>query len=228
MRAAVIPLAAALLAIGVAFATGFDQRTVLPPQLEARFYGFFLDRYPLFTVAIVYGLARLGLRILRPGPAGWPRRLIGGTLAFAVFLAVCLHPTFGGVTLRLAFASGGTAFLTQQAMPAAYALGSALAAMVFATALAFGALLIGNAPARPRTWLRAGLAIVLRYLALWFALAVLGLAHAAGFGNWPRRAMTGEDAVLAAALACIAFLPHLSCVRLTTRRDRSQPAQPAA
>ncbi|MCI9878628.1 MULTISPECIES: hypothetical protein [Methylobacterium] len=229
MLPAAIPLAAAILAVAVAFVTGFDQRAALPPELEARFYGFFLDRYPLFAVAIVYGLACLGLRVVRPGPAGWPRRLVGGALALALFLAVCLHPTFGGVTLRLAFASGGTAFLTQQAMPAAYALGSALAATLFATSLGIGALLIGNRPPqRPRRWLRTIAGILLRYLTLWFALAVLGLAHAAGFGIWPRRSMTMTDAVLAVALACIAFLPHLSCNGLTMRQDRSRRLHAAA
>jgi len=225
---AVIPLAAALLAIGLAFATGFDQRVALPPEVDARFYGFFLDRYPLFSVAIVYGLACLGLRILRPGPAGWLRRLVCGALALALFLAACLYPTFGGAALRLAFASGGTAFITQQPMPAAYALGSAMAATVFGTVLGLGALLIGNGRAgrsqpQPRRWLRAGADLLLRYLALWFALAVLGLAHAAGFGIWPHRSMTIGDALLAGALACIAFLPHLSRNALAMRGDRSTP-----
>ncbi|WP_200941281.1 MULTISPECIES: hypothetical protein [unclassified Methylobacterium] len=223
MLPAVTPLAAALLAIALTFATGFDQRVAMPPELDARFYGFFLDRYPLFAVAIVYGLACLGLRILRPGSAGWPRRLIGGALAVALFLAACLYPTFGGVALRLAFASGGTAFITQQPMPAAYALGSALAATVFGSVLGVGALLIGNGPAgrsQPRRWMRAAVDVLLRYLALWFALAMLGFAHAAGFGIWPRRSMTIGDALLAGTLACIAFLPHLSCNGLTTRQDR--------
>jgi hypothetical protein len=72
-----------------------------------------------------------------------------------------------------------------------------------------------------------------RTLALWFALAVLGLAHAAGFGIWPRRSMTASDALLALALAGIAFLPHVACTRLghtglTTRRDRSRRLHAAA
>lgn len=231
MLPALLPLAAALLAIALAFATGFDQRVALPPELDARFYGFFLDRYPLFAVAIVYGLACLALRILRPGPAGWLRRLIGGALALALFLAACLYPTFGGVALRLAFASGGTAFITQQPMPAAYALGSALAATVFGSVLAIGALLIGNGPLRrseSRRWLRAAADGLVRCLALWFALAVLGLAHTAGFGLWPQRSMTIGDALLACALAGIAFLPHLSCNGLTTGPDRRRPSRAAA
>ncbi|MCJ2032767.1 hypothetical protein, partial [Methylobacterium sp. J-068] len=206
---ALLPLAAAILAIGVAFATGFDQRTPLPPVLEARFYGFFLDRYPLFGIAIIYGLARLAVVILRPSPAGWPRRLIGGVLALALFLAACLYPTFGGVTLRLAFASGGSAFLAQQPMLGAYALGSGLAALLYAATLGLGALLIGNGARVRRRWLRRLGAMLVRTLALWFALAVLGLAPLAGFGIWPRRAMTTADALLAMALACAAFLPHL-------------------
>jgi hypothetical protein len=135
------------------------------------------------------------------------------------------------VALRLAFASGGTAFITQQPMPAAFALGSALAATMFGSVLGLGALLIGNRPARasrPRRWLRVVADLLLRYLALWFALAVLGLAHVAGFGIWPRRSMTIGDALLAGALACIAFLPHLSCNAVMTRQDRRRPSRAAA
>ncbi len=56
---AAAPLAAALLALATAYATGFDQRTAMPPDVASRFYGFFLDRYPLFAFALVYGLARI-------------------------------------------------------------------------------------------------------------------------------------------------------------------------
>ncbi|HEV7440798.1 MAG TPA: hypothetical protein VGN94_14415, partial [Methylobacterium sp.] len=52
-----VPLTAALLALVLVTATGFDQRAALPPQVEAVFYGFFLDRYPLFAFALVYALA---------------------------------------------------------------------------------------------------------------------------------------------------------------------------
>ena len=231
MRAALpalVPLVAVLLAIGAAFATGFDLRTPLPPVLEARFYGFFLDRYPLFALAIVYGLTHLAVRAVRPGSAGLPRRLVGGVLAAALFLGICLYPTFGGMTLRLAFASGGTAFLTQQPMAAGYALGSALAALVFATALGLGALMIGNRAGGARRWFRWLGAAMMRYLALWFALAVLGLAHEAGFGIWPRRPMTLAEALSAAALACIAFLPHLCCNGVVPWRRRSKSVRATA
>ena len=217
---ALIPLATAILAIAATFATGFDQRTALPPELESRFYGFFLDRYPLFAVAIVYGLTSHVVRIVRPGPAAWPRRVVGGGLAIALFLAACLHPTFGGVILRLAFASGGNAFLTQAPMPAAYAVGSALATLVFASALGLGALLIGNRRHPPLRWLRRLSEILVRTLTLWFALATLGLGHIAGFGIWPRRSLSLADALIAAALAVAAFLPHLCVNGLTVQRIR--------
>lgn len=225
---ALLPLAAALLAVGATFATGFSQRTPLPPELESRFYGFFLDRYPLFALAIVYGLAHLAVRAARPGPAGSLRRLIGGALALVLLLAVCLHPTFGGLPLRLAFASGGTAFLTHQPMAVGYALGSAMAALLFASALGLGAVMIGNRVGGPRRWFRRLGAAAIRYLALWFALAVLGLAQAAGFGIWPRRPMTLTDALIAAGVACIAFLPHLCCNGVTSRRPRSASVRAAA
>lgn len=113
-------------------------------------------------------------------------------------------------------------------MPAAYALGSALAAIVFASVLGFGALLIGNRTNKPGRRLRRLGAALARYLTLWFALALLGLAHMAGFGPWPRRPLTGTDALSAITLACLAFLPHLLCNTLGSGSHRAGRSNAAA
>ncbi|MCJ2082276.1 hypothetical protein [Methylobacterium sp. J-090] len=209
---ALSPVAAAILAIGLTWLTGFSQRTALPGMVDARFYGFFLDRYPLFAAAIVYGLARLLVATLRPGPSGPVRRVVGGAVAITGLLAACLYPTFGGPTLRAGFATGGMAFLTGQSMAVAYGLGAASAAFVFGLALGLGGLLTAGTFRESGGWgrwlLARGGRVLMRILALWFALAVLGLAHAAGLGAWPRRPLAGWEAGLAAALVLLAFLPH--------------------
>jgi len=215
------PVAVAILAVALAWLTGFSQRMVLPSVVEARFYGFFLDRYPLFSAAIVYGLARLVLGAARPGPAGPARRLVGSAIAVVLLLAVCLHPTFGGGVLRAGFATGGMAFLTGQTMPVAYGLGAAAAALVYGLVLGLGGLLATGSPRSDARWgrrLRIGAGRMLaRTLALWFAFAVLGLATAAGLGAWPRRPLGAEEAGLAVALVVLAFLPHAGLAWLDSR-----------
>lgn len=220
------PVAVAVLAVALAWLTGFSQRMVLPGVVEARFYGFFLDRYPLFSAAIVYGLARLVLGAARPGRTGPVRRLVGSAIALVGFLAVCLYPTFGGGVLRAGFATGGMAFLTGQTMPVAYGLGAAAAALVFGLVLGLGGLLATGSPRNDARWgrrLRIGAGRMLtRTLALWFAFGVLGLATAAGLGAWPRRPLTAAEAGLAAALVLLAFLPHAGFDWLDSR-VRSRP-----
>ena len=103
-----------------------------------------------------------------------------------------------------------------------------MAALLFASALGLGALMIGNRVGGPRRWFQRLGAAAIRSLALWFALAVLGLAQATGFGIWPRRPMTPTDALIAAGLACLAFLPHLCCNGVTSRRRRSASVRAAA
>jgi len=221
------PAAVAILAVALAWLTGFSQRTVLPGVVEAWFYGFFLDRYPLFAAAIVYGLARILLGSARPGHVGLVRRGLGGALAVMLLAAACLYPTFGGLVLRAGFATGGMAFLTGQSMPVAYALGSAAAAVVFGLALGLGGLFTPGLARSRAGWgrrLRAGAGRMLaRTLALWFAVAVLGLATVAGFGAWPRRPLTGEEAGLAAGLVLLAFLPHAGLDWLDSRARARSP-----
>lgn len=223
------PMAAAILAIALVFVTGLDQRTVLPPLVEARFYGFFLDRYPLFALAIVYGVAAIAVAMAAPGRSGPIRRLIGGGLGVLLIVAVGLYPTFGGLVLRSAFATGGIAFLGQQAMGLAYALGSAAAAFTFGVALGIGRLLpAGRVRAGGRIGARLaglGAGTLIRFVAVWFALACLGLAHAAGFGNWPHRPLTGADAVVASLLTFGGFLPY-AWLDWRDIRSRNRPSTP--
>jgi hypothetical protein len=225
---ALAPAAAAILGVGLAWATGFSQRTVLPGVVEARFYGFFLDRYPLFAAAILYGLAALLVTMIRSGPGRPVRRLAGGAVAVAMLLVAGLYPTFGGPTLRSGFATGGVAFLNGQTMTVAYGLGAASAAFVFGLAFGFGSLLMAGTVRRGGGWgrwlLAAGGRVLVRYLSLWFALAMLGLAHAAGLGAWPRRPLTGGEAALAAALVLLAFLPHSALAWLDNRARHRPPS----
>ena len=234
---AATPLLAALTALFAVFLTGFDQRSAMPPDVAARFYGFFLDRYPLFAFALVYGLARILAAALAPGPASLPRRLIGAAIGLALLLGVSLHPTFGGMVLRAGFGTGSGAFLNGTPMTLAYAMGAAAAAGVFGLALGLGVLLTGRAPAPPaRSRLRgAGRALLnclTAFLALWFAAAVIGLARDAGFGPWPRRLLDARDLVVAAALLTVAALPHMVLVAarrpaLTLRGQRHARPGPA-
>ena len=223
---AAAPLAAALLALAAVYATGFDQRAAMPPDVANRFYGFFLDRYPLFAFALVYGLARLPAAALAPGDASVVRRMIGLILGLGLVLGVSLHPTFGGLVLRAGFAMGGGTFLNGAPMAAAYAIGAAAAAGVFGLAMGLGTLLVGRperpaASSRMRTLGVALLSVLAAFLALWFGAALIGLARDAGFGPWPRRPLDARDALIAAGLITAAALPHVGLVALRSRASRS-------
>lgn len=218
LAVAAAPLAAALAALGIVAASGFSRRSGLPPVLEERFYGFFLDRYPLYAAAIVYALARLLAVAVRPGRACAARRVAGCAFGIALVLAASLHPTFGGVVLRSGFATGGIAFLQQMPMWAAYGLGAAAAAVSYGSALGAGALATGGRlPLRdtlPRRLLAGAGRAASRLLALWFAFIVLGIAREAGLGPWPRQAMAASNLAVAGGLTLLAFLPHAVLVGL--------------
>ena len=209
---AAAPLAAALAALLAVYLTGFDQSADLPVELESRFYGFFLDRYPLYAFAIVYGLARLVAAALSPGPASVLRRLIGCLVGLALVLGLSLHPTFGGLVLRGAFGAGSMAFLNQTPMLFAYLIGAAVGAAAFGTAMGLGVVIANRGwrerAGRWRTAFRNSLGLVARFLLVWYAFAVLGLARPAGFGPWPLRPLDLGDALLGAACLILAFLPH--------------------
>ena len=221
---AAAPLAAAIAALIATFGTGFDQNADLPVELESRFYGFFLDRYPLFAFVIVYGLVRILAMAFAPGPSSALRRGIGLLLGIVLVLAVSLHPTFGGLVLRGGFATGGMSFLNQIPWPFAYLLGTAVATALFAAAMGLGVVVEGRGW-RPRVgrWrglLQGAASLLSRYLVLWYAFAVLGLARLAGFGPWPRRPLDLGDTLLAALALVLALLPH---VLLVVARTESPP-----
>lgn len=211
------PILAMLLALALVAATGLSQRSALPETVEPWVYGYFAGRYPLFAFALVYGLAHLVRMAAGPGPASIPRRLVFGLAGAVILLLAGLYPTFGGLILRAAFATGGMAFLTHQPLWLAYALGTGAGAAVFGGILGLFAI-AANRPLRPRLG-RVG-AGVLAFLALWFGAAVIGLSGTLGLGPWPHRALRPAEAGLAALLLVIAALPHSA---LTTVR-RLRPA----
>lgn len=220
---AAAPLAAALAALVAAFVTGFDQSTHVPAEVGTRFYGFFLDHYPLFAFAIVYALVRVVAVAIAPGPSATLRRVVGALVGLGLVLALSLHPTFGGLVLRGGFMTGGMAFLNQVPMTVAYGLGAAVAASALGSAMGLGVIIAGQ-PVRERAsrMRRLGRSLgsmFFRFLALWYALAVLGFARTIGFGPWPRRPLDTADTVLVAACLVVAFLPHV--LISAVRADRS-------
>ncbi|AMB46843.1 hypothetical protein [Methylobacterium sp. AMS5] len=230
---AAAPLLAALTALFAVFLTGFDQRSAMPPDVATRFYGFFLDRYPLFAFALVYGLTRILTVMLAPGSASLVRRVVGGLIGLALLLGVSLHPTFGGLVLRAGFGTGSGAFLNGTPMLIAYAMGAGAAAGLFGLAMGLGARLAGRPGPKPNgsRWRRAGRALlgwVAGFLALWFAAAVIGLARDAGFGPWPRRPLDARDLVAAALVLTLAALPHGLLVAARLRPQRTTRAAPQA
>ena len=227
MRASAViaaaPVAAALIALGLVAATGLSQRSDLPDWLAPRTYGFFLDSYPLFAFALVYGLARLVAAAAAPGPAGLPRRAVWAFAGIAALLMASLYPTFGGVILRGAYGTGSMAFLTGQPLWLAYAIGAAIGAILFGAILGLFGWLAGGR-LRPRTTWRARIGFAsCSLLALWFAAALLGLAKAEGMGPWPRRAFTGSEAGIAALLVLAAALPHAVVVAFGRRARAPAP-----
>lgn len=205
LAAAAAPVLAMLAALALVAATGLSQRSGLPDAVEPFAYGFFLDSYPLFAFALVYGIARIALVAAGPGPGSVPRRAVFGLAGAALLCAAGLYPTFGGLILRGGFATGGMAFLGRMPHGLAYGLGAGVAAALFGAVLGLSGVL-ANRRLRP-TLLRLGSG-GLAFLALWFGAAVLGLAHDLGLGPWPHRALRPGEAGLAALLLVIAALPH--------------------
>lgn len=209
---AAAPLAAALAALIAVYVTGFDQSVDMPAELESRFYGFFLDRYPLYAFVIVYAVARLLAAAFAPGPASALRRAGGSLAGIALVLALSLHPTFGGLVLRGGFGTGGVAFLNHAPLLVAYVLGTAVAALVLGSAMGAFVLVANPGPREASGWARrllhGAVSALAAYLLLWYAFAVLGFARTAGFGRWPHRPLDTGDMLLAAAALVLAFLPH--------------------
>jgi hypothetical protein len=188
--------------------TGLDARSLAGGPLADHFHGFFLDRYPLFAAALVYGCACIAAASGRRAALRVPGALLGA----ALLVGLGLYPTFGGMILRAGFATGGMSFLTGQALGAANALGAAGSALVYAAALGGGVLLAaGPRPAQGgrarRIAVRVGRGLA-SFLVLWWAMAVLAAGRAAGVAGWPRAPLDAREAALAALLVAAAFLPH--------------------
>lgn len=231
-----IPLVVTLLAPLLAALAGLTQRSLVATPLEPYAYGFFLDRYPLFVLAIVYGLARL-LAVALVEPGRWRLlRVVTAPLAAGALLAACLLPTFGGFVIRAGFFSGGMSFLQGQTVAGGYGLGTAMAALTFGTVLGLGVALIRLRVALAwRALLRGGVA----FLALWWAALVIAAPRALGLAvaeGWPAQALDLPGALTAAGLALVAFAPHALLVTRRTNvnglptRPKGQtiPAQRAA
>lgn len=205
---AAFPLLSALLAVGAVFAAGLTQRSLLGTALEDIFYGFFLDRYPLFLFAVVYGVARILIgAVLRPWGRLWLRG-VGAPLGLLLFLAACLYPTFGGLALRAGFMAGGMAFINNLPMIVAYGLGAGTAALAFGLALGL-ARILARARLSP-SWRALGRSL-LSFLAIWFGALVLGAPRALSLEvaqGWPGGPLSPGAALAISALVALALLPH--------------------
>lgn len=212
-------LVVALIAVVLIGSTGLVQRDLYGTLAEPYAYGFFLDRWPLFAFAILYGVAYI-IGSAFAGPPGRRLLRIGGGLAgAALFLAVCLHPTFGGLVLRPAFMVGGMSYLNSAPYSAGVALGAGASALVYALALGLGGRL---AKARVSlTWkaLRRALASL---FALWIGALVIAAPRALGLdiGEWPRSGWTPLQTLTAAVLVTFALLPH-AVLQVSAARRRS-------
>lgn len=208
------PAFVTLLALALVGASGLSRRWGLPEALEPYAYGFFLDRYPLFAFALIYGAARIVAGSAGPGPAGATRRIVFAVVGLIVLALAGLYPTFGGLMLRGGFATGGMAFLTGQPLWLAYALGTAIPALMLG-GIVGATVIAANGSLRPR-WRRIGWG-ALSFLCLWFGAGVIGLAHPLGVGPWPARAISGGEAGLAAGLLLLAMAPHSLLMALRNR-----------
>lgn len=225
-----LPLLAALVGVAAVAASGLTWRSLVGTALEDQFYGFFLDRYPLFLFASLYGAMLVVTAATAPGLRR--RTLVTAPLGLGLFLAACLYPTFGGLVLRPGFFAGGMAFLTGQPLAVAYALGTAASAAAFGLALGAATLL-----ARARLGWRRGaeggvLAArlarrLLGFLTLWWGALVLGAPQALGAqvtGSWPGLPLQGHAALVAAALVLLALLPHAATRLPAPRGGADRPA----
>lgn len=202
-----LPLLAAVLSVLLVATTGFTERSFIGTFMEERFHGFFFRSYPLLLPAIAYGAVRVLLAVFEAG-GRWALRLALAPLGLALLLLGCLYPTFGGIVLRPAFATGGMTFLEGMSATTASMLGAGAAAFVFGLLMGLGAVL-----ARARLASNRGAAgrAVLSFLALWLAAVILLLPQRLGhdlLSGWPQYPLPVEQAPAVAVLVAVAFLPH--------------------
>lgn len=224
---ALVPLLLAALAPLLVAAAGFTERSLIGTALEEHFYGFFFRSYPLFLFAVVYGAARIATAaVVAPGGTG-ALRSFTAPLAVALFLAVCLYPTFGGFVLRPGFMTGGMSFVRGQSGLAANLLGAGAAALVYGLALGLcTALATLRAALR---WRALGPALA-GFLALWLGAAILLLPARLGIdatGPWPAARLPMARAATAAAIVALALAPHALLAALLGARAAAARAREA-
>ena len=200
------PVLAAVLAVAVVAASGFDASSLRGTALSHYGYGYFLTRQPLFGFAIVYGLARILLAgICGGGPLGW--RLIALPFGAGLFLAACLYPTFGGLVLRAGFfAAAGPYLRGGLTASTAFLIGAVVAGIVYAAVLGLATILVrGRVAPRPVRRALAGTA------ALAVGAVILGGGGLLGvevWGAWPSRPLDARSALASMATVAAALLPH--------------------
>jgi len=208
MLKSLLPLLLAALAPLAVAATAFTERSFIGTALEDRFYGFFFRSYPLFLFAIVYGVARIVTAAVAEPGARRALRSFTAPIAVALFLAACLHPTFGGIVLRPGYMTGGMSFVRGQGGQVATVLGAGAAALVFSLVLG---LAVAVATLRAgMSWRRLGRAVA-GFLALWLGAVILLLPARWGLdpvGRWPAVPLPLAGAVEAAAWVALALAPH--------------------
>lgn len=216
-----LPLVLALLAVMLVAASGIVGASLDRTPLAFLGFGLFLDRYPIFVFAIVYGAARIVLAgVSAQGRV--PLRVVLTPIALLLFLAACLYPTFGGIVLRVGFLVGSFGFLNNIPMALAYALGAMVSGLVFASAMGLGVLL---ARARLRQGNPAAGALY-SLVAIVFGALVLAAPRALGgdpLGGWPLVPMSTAAAMLGGLILLVALLPHAA---LAAGRDRVSLRRP--
>jgi len=110
-------------------------------------------------------------------------------------------------------------FLQGQTVAGGYAVGTAMAALVFGLVLGLGVALVRLRVAFGRRALLRG---VLAYITLWWAAFVIAAPRALGLtvaGDWPALPLDARGALAAAALALLALAPHALLVSRRTMVD---------
>jgi hypothetical protein len=169
------PLIVSLLSVLMVAGTGLTNRSLFGTPLEDRFYGFFLDRYPLFLFAVCYGVALIIAAAFEPG---WRwGRMIAAPLGAAVFLALCLHPTFGGLVLRSGYMTGTVGFSMDCRRPRLLRRAQRISARLW-SGLGLGVMLAQLT--LPRLGWRPFGRSILAFLALWLGAVILAVPWASG------------------------------------------------
>lgn len=202
------PLVVAALATLAAGLSGLHARGLIGTAVEPWAFGYFVERFPLASALLVYAAARLVLSaLIPPGPSRF-LRLALLPIALALVLVPALWPTFGGVTIRAAYFTGGMSFLQGGPLLLAWPIGAIASGSVFALTLGLAVWLVRLSV---RIGRRAALTGLGRLVALWFAAFAVALPAATGLpllGDWPIWPMSLVETATATLLVLVALGPH--------------------